>query len=67
VKHYLIYFEDQGIKPEVFTDERAAKERYHDLLPNWNVILFMECSGPKLRTANARYAAAVAFAGGNKE
>jgi hypothetical protein len=63
VKHWLIYFEDQGIKPEVFTDERAAKERYHDLLPNWNVHLFMECNPRTFPNARPHEGSA---AGGNK-
>jgi hypothetical protein len=44
VRYWLIYFEDQDQKPEIFTSEKAAKERFLSLLPNWNCHLFMECA-----------------------
>lgn len=43
--HWLIFFADASMKPEYFTGlgaERAARERYKQLLGNWNCRLFRE-------------------------
>lgn len=37
---WLIYFEDQSRPVEIFTDSKAAHERYEQLSENWNCHLF---------------------------
>lgn len=40
---WLIFFEDAGMKPEIFMGEGAgkvARQRYEELLVNWNCSLF---------------------------
>lgn len=38
--YWLIYFEDAGRKPEIFTDEQAARNRYEAISVAWNAHLF---------------------------
>jgi len=39
---WLIYFDDASMKPEIFTDEDAAQNRFAMLEINWKVTLFKE-------------------------
>lgn len=43
-RHYLIYFEDQDVKPEIFTSQEAAIARFNQLDINWNCHLFERVS-----------------------
>ena len=38
---WLIYFDDQDRRPEMFTDEGAALKRYEDISISWNAHLFV--------------------------
>ena len=38
---WLIYFDDQDRRPEIFTDEGAALKRYEDISISWNAHLFV--------------------------
>ncbi len=42
--YWLIYYEDQGVKPELFTDESAAREHFALRLESWNCHLFKQVS-----------------------
>lgn len=63
MKHWLIFFEDKSIPPEVFTDGRAAKRRFKDLNVSWYCTLFEEVSSP----ANVEPSAEPNPAGGKQE
>lgn len=38
--YWLIFFDDHDRRPEVFTDEAAARKRFADISANWNAMLF---------------------------
>jgi len=39
---WLVYFEDQDVQPELFTERSAAIARYRACLENWACHLFMQ-------------------------
>lgn len=65
MRYWLIWFEDQDRKPEIFDDEQAAKERFMRLSVSWNCHLFMEC--PLLNSSNEQPPVPQANAGGKTE
>ncbi len=42
--YWLVYFEDAGVRPVVFTDESAAREYYRERSISWNCHLFVRIS-----------------------
>ncbi len=40
VRHWMIVFEDADVKPEIYTDEAAAKAAYDRAQVQWNCSLF---------------------------
>jgi hypothetical protein len=44
-KYWLIYFHDQDVRPEIFTEEVPARERFDSLIQSWNVVLFKSVAG----------------------
>lgn len=40
--HWLIFFDDADRRPEVWTDEAAARKRYTDISYSWNAHLFVK-------------------------
>jgi hypothetical protein len=43
--YWLIHFEDADMKPEIFTSEAVARDRFKALQQNWNCTLFQEVKG----------------------
>ncbi len=46
-KHWLIYFDDRDMPPEIFTIEDAARESYRRRQQTWNCYLFEQVADPE--------------------
>jgi hypothetical protein len=42
--YWMIYFEDASVRPEIFTDEIAARHRFSEALIGWSCHLFVQDS-----------------------